>query len=81
MRSDLAESQLMMIEQVWGIRFGNREEIASWIAGVVQDDRQVLSVTSSINNLVAARVSHGTIGPTVTITRGEFDRMVRDIRW
>ncbi len=81
MRSDLASFQLMMIEQVWGIRFENREEIASWIAAVVHDDRQVLSVTSSINNLVAARASHGTIGPTVTIIRREFDRMMRDIRW
>ncbi len=81
MRSELAESQLMMIEQVWGIQFGNREEIAAWIAEVVHDDRQILSVTSSINNLIAAKQSHGMIGSTVTITRVEFDRLVRDIRW
>ncbi len=81
MRSELAESQLMMIEQVWGIRFENREELAAWIGEVVHDDHQVLSVTSSINNLVAAKMSHGTIGSLVTITRGEFDHLVRDIRW
>lgn len=81
MQSGLAASQLMMIEQVWGFRFENIDELARWIGETVHDHRQVLSVTSSINNLIAMKQNAGILSDKIRITRPEFDLMVRNIRW
>ncbi len=77
----LAASQLMMIEQVWEVRFENFDELVAWITEAVHDERQILSVTSSINNLIAAKKSRDSLENPVRIGREEFDRMVRNIRW
>jgi hypothetical protein len=81
MGQESAVSQIMLIEQVWGIRFTNREELATWVREAIHDDRQILVVTSSINNLIAMKHAKGSLGTEVRITRTEFQRIVRDIKW
>jgi hypothetical protein len=44
-----AESQLMAIEQIHGIKFLNREEVAARIAEGVADEGQILLVCTGIN--------------------------------
>ena len=74
---ELASAQLMVIEQVYGLTFRNRDEIAGWIGEVVYNARQILVVTSSLNNWVALEKAEG----PVTLERVTFDRIVRGIRW
>lgn len=46
---DRARSQIMAIEQVHGIKFLNRDEIARLIVRSMVDDNQVLMVCTAIN--------------------------------
>jgi hypothetical protein len=48
-----ARVQLMVIEQAYGLRIQNREEVARLIARRVRDLKQVLSICSALNSWVA----------------------------
>ncbi len=44
------KAQLMMIEQIYSLKIANRDEVASLIAANVDNDRQVLTICTSINS-------------------------------
>ena len=46
---DRAQSHLMVIEQIHGLKFLNREEIAELIAQSAADERQALLICTAIN--------------------------------
>jgi hypothetical protein len=46
---DRAQSHLMAIEQIHGLKFLNREEIAELIAQSAADERQALLICTAIN--------------------------------
>jgi hypothetical protein len=73
----MVSAQIEVIETVWGILFLNREDVCRWIAGLVHDDRQVLTVTSALNNWIAVSGRSGRL----ELTRGEFERIVKNIKW
>jgi hypothetical protein len=43
-----AKAQLMMIEQIYGLKIINRDEVADLIASNVDNNRQVLTICSSL---------------------------------
>lgn len=65
-----AESQLMAIEQVHGIKLLNREEVATRIAEGVADERQILLVCTGINLRAAGNGLKGEVKiPDDLVTR------------
>lgn len=56
-----AESQLMAIEQIHGVKFLNREEVATRIGEGVADERQILLVCTGINLWVAGNELKGEV--------------------
>jgi len=53
MLRDHAETQLMTIEAVYGIRILNRQEVADWIAGAISDREDILLASTYLNTWVA----------------------------
>jgi hypothetical protein len=49
-----AQSQLIAIEQIYGIRIENRDHIARQIGEKAGDRRQVLTICTALNSWVAA---------------------------
>jgi hypothetical protein len=49
----LAKAQLMAIEQIYGIKIENRDQIAQLIGEKAGDKRQVLTICTSLNSWVA----------------------------
>lgn len=47
-----AKAQLMMIEQIYGLKIINRDEVAGLIAANVDSNRQVLTICSSLNSWI-----------------------------
>lgn len=45
-----AKAQLMMIEQIYDLKIINRDEVADLIALNVDNNRQVLTICSSLNS-------------------------------
>ncbi|MCX6670142.1 MAG: hypothetical protein NTV25_10135 [Methanothrix sp.] len=60
-QEERARSQLMAIEQAYGIKIKNREEVARIIADKVDDQRQVLSICTSLNSWVAVNGYQGEV--------------------
>ncbi|HUI40210.1 MAG TPA: hypothetical protein VLY86_04730 [Methanothrix sp.] len=56
-----AESQLMAIEQIHGVKFLNREEVATRIGEVVSDERQILVMCTFINLWVSGNKLRGEV--------------------
>lgn len=56
-----AKAQLMMIEQVYSLKLANRDEVARLIASMVDNDRQVLSICSSLNSWVMLNRKSGNV--------------------
>lgn len=69
-----AESQLMAIEQIHGVKFLNREEVATRIGEAVADERQILVMCSFINLWAASNGLKGevTIPDELVATLLEF---------
>jgi hypothetical protein len=73
----MVSAQLGVIEVVWEIRFVNRGDICGWIAGMVRTERQVLTVTSAVNNWIALSGRKG----DVYVAKKEFGELTRAVRW
>ncbi|MDD1719310.1 MAG: hypothetical protein LUQ25_04560 [Methanoregulaceae archaeon] len=73
----MVSAQLAVIEQVWEVRFQNREDVCRWVAGIVHDEKQVLTVTSALNNWVAVSAITG----QVEMKRVDFEQIARTLRW
>lgn len=56
-----AKAQLMMIEQIYGLKIINRDEVAGLIASNVDNNRQVLTICSSLNSWVLLNKKKGDI--------------------
>lgn len=56
-----AESQLMAIEQIHGVKFLNREEVATRIGEGVADEGQILLVCTGINLWAASNGLKGEV--------------------
>lgn len=58
---DRAKAQLMMIEQVYALKITNRDEVARLIASKVDNDRQILSICTSLNYWVLLNKKKGNV--------------------
>jgi len=56
-----ANAQLMMIEQIYGLKIINRDEVAGLIASNVNNNRQVLTICSSLNSWILLRKKKGDV--------------------
>lgn len=56
-----AKAQLMMIEQVYGLKITNLDEVAKLIASNVDNDRQVLTICTSLNSWVLLNKKRGNV--------------------
>jgi hypothetical protein len=60
----LADAQLMAIEQVYGIRIANRDEVARLIGERAKDRRQVLTICTSLNSWAAMNLEECLTNPS-----------------
>ncbi len=56
-----AKAQLMMIEQIYDLKIINRDEVAGLIASNVDNNRQVLTICSSLNSWILLNKKKGDI--------------------
>jgi len=56
-----AKAQLMMIEKIYGLKIINRDEVAELIASNVDNNRQVLTVCSSLNSWILLNKKKGDV--------------------
>jgi hypothetical protein len=76
MSREVIEGQLMAIEHAWGIRIGNRGQLAEWIGESLSDPVEILSLTTSLNTWMAFNQPVG----TVQVSRPLFEKMLASIR-
>jgi hypothetical protein len=78
---NLAEAQLMAIEQIYGIKIENRDHISQLIGEKARDRRQVLTICTSLNFWVAKNgrkvvvIPHEVLDPLFSLT----DRRSRNV--
>ncbi len=72
-----AKAQLMMIEQVYSLRITNRDEVAKLIASNIDNDRQVLTICSSLNSWILLNKKRG----NVTIPQEVLSRLFEAANW
>jgi hypothetical protein len=72
-----AKSQLMMIEQIYGLKIINRDEVAGFIASNVDNNRQVLTICSSLNSWILLNKKKGDI----VIPQEVLSQLFKTTRW
>lgn len=72
-----AKAQLMMIEQIYGLKIMNRDEVAGLIASNVVNNRQVLTICSSLNSWILLNKKKG----DVVIPHEVLSRLFETTRW
>ncbi len=72
-----AKAQMMMIEQIYGLKIINRDEIAGLIAANVDNERQVLTICSSLNSWILLNKKKG----DVAIPQEVLSRLFETTRW
>ncbi len=72
-----SKAQLMMIEQIYGLKIINRDEVAGLIAANVDNDRQVLTICSSLNSWILLNKKKG----DVVIPRDVVLRLLETTEW
>jgi len=72
-----ARAQLMMIEQVYALKITNRDEVARLIAERVDNDRQVLTICTSLNSWVLLNKKKG----NVVIPHEVLIRLFEAVEW
>ncbi len=72
-----AKAQMMMIEQIYGLKIINREEVAGLIAANVDNERQVLTICSSLNSWILLNKKKG----DVVIPREVLSRLFETTKW
>jgi hypothetical protein len=72
-----AKAQLMMIEQIYGLKITNRDEVAGLIAANVDNNRQVLTICSSLNSWILLNKKKG----EVVIPREVLSRLFETTKW
>jgi hypothetical protein len=72
-----AKAQLMMIEKIYDLKIINRDEVAGLIASNVDNDRQVLTICSSLNSWILLNKKKG----DVVIPQEVLSRLFETTRW
>jgi hypothetical protein len=72
-----AKAQLMMIEKVYALKITNRDEVAKLIASEVDNDRQVLTICTSLNYWVLLNKKKG----NVTIPSEVLSQLFETTEW
>ena len=72
-----AKAQLMMIEQIYGLKIINRDEVAGLIAANVDNNRQVLTICTSLNSWILLNKKKG----DVVIPHEVLSKLFETIRW
>ena len=72
-----AKAQLMMIEKIYGLKIINRDEVAELIASNVDNNRQVLTVCSSLNSWILLNKKKDDI----VIPHEVLSRLFETTRW
>ncbi len=72
-----AKAQLMMIEQIYDLKIINRDEVARLIASNVDNNRQVLTICSSLNSWIFLNKKKG----DVVIPQEVLSRLFETTRW
>lgn len=71
-----AKAQLMMIEQIYGLKITNRDEVAEVIALNVDNNRQVPMICSSLNSWILNKNKGD-----VVIPQNVLSRLFETTRW
>lgn len=71
------KAQLMMIEQIYDLKIINREEVAGLIASNVDNNRQVLTICSSLNSWILLNKKKG----DVLIPQDVLSRLFETTGW
>ncbi len=72
-----AKAQLMMIEQIYGLKIINRDDVAGLIAANVDNSRQVLTICSSLNSWILLNKKTG----DVVIPHEMLSRLFETTKW
>ena len=72
-----AKAQLMMIEQIYDLKIINRDEVADLISSNVDNNRQVLTICSSLNSWILLNKKKGDI----VIPQEVLSRLFETTRW
>ncbi len=72
-----AKAQLMMIEQIYDLKIINRDEVAGLITANVDNNRQVLTICSSLNSWILLNKKKG----GVVIPRDVLLRLFETTKW
>lgn len=72
-----ANAQLMMIEKIYDLKIINRDEVAGLIASNVDNNRQVLTICSSLNLWIILNKKKG----DVVIPQQVLSRLFETTRW
>jgi hypothetical protein len=72
-----AKAQLMMIEKIYDLKIINLDEVAGLIASNVDNNRQVLTICSSLNSWILLNKKKG----DVVIPQEVLSRIFETTRW
>lgn len=72
-----AKAQLMMIEKIYDLKIKNRDEVEGLIASNVDNNRQVLTICSSLNSWILLNKKKGDI----VIPREILSKLFETTRW
>ena len=75
--AEQAKAQMMMIEQIYGLKIINRDELAGLIAANVDNERQVLTICSSLSSWILLNKKKG----DVVIPREVLSRLFETTEW
>jgi hypothetical protein len=75
--AEQAKAQLMMVEHIYDLKIINRDEVAGLIAANVDNNRQVLTICSSLNSWILLNKKKG----NVVIPEEVLSRIFEATRW
>ncbi len=75
--AEQANAQLMIIEQIYDLKIINRDEVADLAASKVDNNRQVLTICSSLNSWIHLNKKEGDI----VIPHEVLSRLFETTRW
>jgi hypothetical protein len=68
-------SHLTTIETVYSITINNKEEVAKWIADSISDEKNALSIATSLNTWVMMSNTGGSITIPISVVKELQDKL------
>jgi hypothetical protein len=68
-------SHLTTIETVYNITINNKEEVAKWIAGSISDEKNALTIATSLNTWVMMSNTGGSITIPISVVKELQDKL------